>query len=96
MAKRSRRPVRTEPAAVLESDAAAGSSSGTPSARPRTSRPRRNYAQPSFFDRYRSLIFGGAAVLGVVVLAWLFLQGGARAGYECGSELTPGPTESIT
>ena len=48
------------------------------------------------FERYRSLIFGGAAVFGVVILAWLFLQGGARAGYECSSLLTPGPTESIT
>ncbi len=42
------------------------------------------------------MIYGGAAVLGVVILAWLFLQGGARAGYECGPLLTPGPSESIT
>ena len=36
-------------------------------------------------------------MLGVLILAWLFLGGGgARGGYICRSELTPGPTESIT
>lgn len=35
-------------------------------------------------------------MFGVVILAWLFLQGGARGGYECGGLLTPGPSESIT
>jgi hypothetical protein len=96
VAKKSRRPVRPEPAAAPDSGAAARASSGSTSARPRTPRARRSYAQPSFFERYRSLIYGGAAVFGVIILAWLFLQGGARAGYECGSLLTPGPSESIT
>lgn len=95
MAKRSRRPTRPEPAAPASSEAT-GTSSGAGATRPRTPRPRRAYAQPSLFERYRSLIFGGAGVLGVVILAWLFLQGGARAGYECGGLLMPGPTESIT
>lgn len=96
MAKRSRRPARPEPAAAPASSEETRVSSGAGTARPRTSRPRRAYAQPSLFERYRSLIFGGAAVFGVVILAWLFLQGGARAGYECGALLTPGPSESIT
>lgn len=95
MAKRSRRPTRPELTAPASSEAA-HPSGGAGATRPRSPRPRRAYAQPSLFERYRSLIFGGAAVFGVVILAWLFLQGGARAGYECGGLLTPGPTESIT
>ena len=35
-------------------------------------------------------------VIGVLFLAWLFLQGGAQAGYTCDSRLEPGPTESLT
>ena len=71
MAKRSRRPVRPEPAS-------------TEPVRPgRPARPRRAVAQPGILERYRTLIFGGAAVVGVVIVAWLFLQPGVQAGYIC-------------
>ncbi len=94
MAKRSRRPVRLEPASLSSTETAR--SSVDPSRTTRTSRPRRPVAQPGILERYRSLIYGGAAVVGVVLVAWLFLQGGARAGYTCDTELTPGPSESLT
>jgi hypothetical protein len=85
--------VRPEPASP-DAGAAARSSSGAPGAR--SARPRRAAAEPGILERYRTLIFGGAAVVGVVIVAWLFLQGGARAGYICDSQLTPGPSESLT
>ncbi len=89
MAKRSRRPARTE--------LATASSEASPSSeRARSQRPRRAVAQPSFFERYRTIIFGGAALLGVLVILWLFLNGAAKAGYTCDSQLTPGPSESLT
>ncbi len=90
MAKRSRRPVRTELApATSEASASSGQ-------RARSPRPRRASAQPSVFERYRTIIFGGAALLGILIIAWLFLNGAAKAGYTCDSELTPGPSESLT
>lgn len=95
MAKRSRRPVRTEPAVAPPSEAGR-TPGGASTARPARTPRRRASAQPSIFESYRSLIFGGAAVVGVLIVGWLFLQGGARAGYECASQLTPGPSESVT
>jgi len=89
VAKRSRRPVaRPEPSSLTSTEAARSST--------RNPRPRRAAPQPGTLERYRTLIYGGAAVIGVLIVAWLFLQGTVRAGYMCGSELTPGPSESLT
>jgi hypothetical protein len=89
--------VRPEPASSAKGEAARSSASGTEAVRPgRPARPRRAVAQPGVLERYRTLIFGGAAVVGVLIVAWLFLQPGVHAGYICDSELTPGPSESLT
>jgi hypothetical protein len=79
---------RPEPSSLTSTEAARSST--------RNPRPRRAAPQPGTLERYRTLIYGGAAVIGVLIVAWLFLQGTVRAGYMCGSELTPGPSESLT
>ncbi len=97
MAKRSRRLVRPEPDNPERGEAARSSGGSTEAVRPgRPARPRRAVAQPGILERYRTLIFGGAAVVGVVIVGWLFLQPGVQAGYRCDSQLTPGPSESLT
>jgi hypothetical protein len=95
VAKRSRRPARFEaPASRQPADTDAQKTTSATSSRARPARSRR-VAQQSFFERYRSLIYGGAAVIGVIIVAWFFL-GTAQAGYRCDTLLQPGPTESLT
>jgi hypothetical protein len=97
VAKRSRRPALPESTASRPSSSAPDRSpTGAPSSRStRAARPRRA-AQPSLIERYRTLIFAGVGVIGLLIVAWLFLQSGAQAGYTCDTLLTPGPSESLT
>jgi hypothetical protein len=83
-----------------------------PTSRPRTrqkssNRPRRAVAaaQPSFFERYRTPIIAGIAILGLAIVGVVFLnQNSGPAGtfaasgpkYLCNTLLTPGPVESVT
>ena len=95
MAKRSRRPLRGElsrPAAdwTNRPDGSAATPRVTRAARPRRA------ARPGVFEQYRTLIYGGAAVIGLLIVGWLFFQSSAQAGYTCDSQLTPGPSESLT
>src|SRR5262249_38581858 len=68
-------------------------------------RPRRSVAaEPTFFEKYRALIIGGAAVLGVAIVGYfLFFNNNGPTGdfvasgpkYVCDSLLTPGPVETL-
>jgi hypothetical protein len=58
-------------------------------------RPARRQVEQPFFERYRSLIIGGLALAGLVVIGFLFFQGATRAAYECDTQLTPGPSEPV-
>ncbi len=44
-------------------------------------------------ERYRGLITLGAAVVGVLIIGFLFFQSSARGGYECDTLLQPGATD---
>jgi hypothetical protein len=48
------------------------------------------------FERYRSWIIGGAAVAGIVIIAFVFFQGANTKAYTCTTLLAPGPVESLT
>ncbi|CAN5791814.1 hypothetical protein BH24CHL5_BH24CHL5_10300 [soil metagenome] len=101
MAKRSRRPVRGEqtPAAsepALSQTSLAAPSATTPRSATRRTRSRRG-RQEGLLERYRGTLFGGAAVIGLLLLGWLlFFQTAAGTAYACESLLTPGPVESVT
>lgn len=95
MAKRSRRPTRGEPTASrpqasTESASTAAAGSSTTRIRPRRAR------EQTFFERYRTFIVGGALVVGLLIVGWIFFQGSAQAAYSCDTMLTPGPVESVT
>ena len=105
MAKKSRRPVRaTTPTSST-------AQSATPTSQPSTSvpayrsttRPRSRRVQQSFFEKYRTVIIGGAAVVGILIVGYVFFQGASTAAYSCGVPpaqtpvlMTPGPVESLT
>lgn len=98
MAKRSRRAARGEPE-TTRSDAAAETqpSSAVPESRARrTARARRPARQATPLERYRTLLVSGAAVVGLLIVGWLFFQSSASAAYTCATLLTPGPVESVT
>ena len=68
----------------------------TPRTRARkTTRPPRRVQQQSFFDRYRGLLLGGFALVGLVIIGWIFFQSATARAYTCETQMTPGPTESI-
>ena len=103
MAKRSRRPTRGEPVApaaaapqpVATTKPATSPAATTTTARQTRVRSRRT-REKTFFERYRPLIIGGAAVVGLLFVVWIFFQSSARAGYSCDTLLQPGPVESVT
>ena len=98
MAKRSRRPVRGEPETTRpEADESGRPATNPPGSRSvRGARSRRVTREPSMFERYRTLLVSGAAVVGLLIVGWLLFQGSASAAYTCDSLLTPGPVESVT
>lgn len=71
-----------------------------------SNRPKRAVAtQKSFFERYRTALIAGIALLGLAVVGALYLNGNsgpsgtfAATGskYVCDTLLTPGPEESVT
>ena len=68
----------------------------TPRTRARkTTRPARRVQQQSFFDRYRGLLLGGFALLGLGIIALVFFQSATARAYTCETQMTPGPTEPI-
>lgn len=88
MAKRSRGRVTREPATPATSSQRAQ----------RTRTPRRTTRRPAqqpFFERYRSLIIGGIALVGVLIIGFLFFQGATGSAYACRTLLTPGPSEPV-
>jgi hypothetical protein len=105
VAKRSRRAVRVEinadrtrataPDRASKTDARRGSPSGRDG---REGRPRQQplARQPGLIQRYRTLIFGGTAVVGLLVIGLLAFQSSTRAAYICDTELTPAPAETVT
>ena len=98
MAKRSRRALRSEPPAD-RAGSAANRVPTTPAGSRTTRRahPRRA-PEPSAFDRYRAPLIGALTVVGVLVIGYFFLfgQGSANAAYDCLTELTPAPAETLT
>ena len=52
--------------------------------------------QQTVFERYRSWIIGGAVVLGILIIGFVFFQGANTKAYVCTTLLTPGPVESLT
>ena len=78
----------------VDSSAAAGSN---PAGRTRSRRPERRAApQQGLLERYSSLLIIGVGVVGVLIIGFFLFQGSTRAAYECVSQLTPGPVESLT
>jgi len=61
----------------------------------RTRQVRRGRDQ-TVLERYRSLLIGGTALAGVLIIGFFVFQSSTRAGWECASLLTPGPVESLT
>jgi Protein of unknown function (DUF3105) len=104
VAKRSRRQFkpRTDQDAAGTPSEAAQQSSDASAGRPQTSRPsrtntraRRVTSQQSPIARYRTLIIGGVAVVGLLLVGWIFFfSGSVSAAYSCDSLLTPGPVET--
>jgi hypothetical protein len=66
----------------------------TRAARRRT-RPVTRHDERSVFDRYRGLLLGGFALLGLGIIAFLFLRGTGASAYTCAEQLQPGPTEPV-
>jgi hypothetical protein len=63
----------------------------------RGARPRRRTAvraDEGPLDRYRTPLIAGVAILGVLIIGFLFFQGATRAAYDCNDLLTPGPVET--
>ncbi len=89
MAKRSRRIVREERAGSGQVPTAAAS--GRTGRRTRA----RHTSEPSFFDRYRTALVGGIAVVGVLIIGLFMMQGSAHAAYICDTQLTPAPAETL-
>jgi hypothetical protein len=94
------------PAESGTAGAGAGTGSGSgvrrpshgPSGAPRAGRRERvrPYQQPSFFERYRTLIISVAAIAVVAVaIGWVFL-GSTAAAWTCGNQFNPSPTPTIT
>jgi hypothetical protein len=52
--------------------------------------------QQSFYEKNRTAIITGAAIIGVLIVGYVFFQGVTTSAYTCSSELTPGPVESVT
>jgi len=52
-------------------------------------------APTSFLERYRGLLLVGFAVVGVAIVAGIFMQSASAAPYTCDSLLTPGPTDPV-
>ena len=132
MAKRSRRPVSSQPPTGstssttpdtgaaptydTELDPSQTPATGSGAATPATSRPRnrstragqtrtrRAIAEPTFFEKYRALLIGGVAVVGVLIVGYfLFFANKTPTGsyvasgpkYVCDSLLTPGPSDTL-
>ncbi len=107
MAKRSRRPntsrpgappAPTEPSTAPRPDDAAVATASVTSTRrsTRSPRARRALQSESPFERYRGLILGGVAIVGILIIGFLFFQSSGGAAYACEVQLTPGPVESVT
>lgn len=89
----------TSPVAPVATPVTQTSSGATSrsAARRRASSAGRVSAPPSFFERYRALIVGAAAVLvvaGTVAVVANMTTSSANA-YECTTLLTPGPTDPV-
>ncbi len=93
MAKKSRRPVRGAPTYTATTPSGEPSTSAVGG---RTTRRTRRTRQPSFYERYRTWILVAVGGLGVLIVGYLLFAGGTAAAYTCGSQLTPGPVESLT
>jgi len=81
---------------VAKRDRGRAPSTGT-AASSRATRSRRrpaSRADEGVLDRYRTPLIIGVAVLGVLIIGFLFFQGATRAAYECHQLLTPGPVET--
>ena len=68
--------------------AAATSRSASGTARAGRRARQRSYAERSFFERYRSLIVGGAAVAGLVIFGALVFLGNSGNAYACTTMVT--------
>jgi hypothetical protein len=69
----------------------------SPATAERTTRPRRRTVQRSergALDRYRTPLIAGVAVIGLLIIGFVFFQGATQAAYECRTLLTPGPVET--
>ncbi|MEO7117581.1 MAG: DUF3105 domain-containing protein [Candidatus Limnocylindrales bacterium] len=55
----------------------------------------RKEVKRGLYDQYRGLILGGAAVLGVGLILFIFVTGATAKAYSCDSLLQPGASESV-
>jgi hypothetical protein len=98
VAKRSRRAVR--PGTTTRSPSSGAAPVPTDPASSRTSRRARprGVAEPTTFERFRTPIVAGVAAIGLLVIGYFFFfaQGSASAAYNCLTELTPAPAETLT
>jgi hypothetical protein len=101
VAKRSRRAVRSQPPGNRTDQTADQTADRLPTAAPGTRSARRAHPrrapEPSAFDRYRAPLIGGVAIIGLLVIGYFFFfgQGTANAAYNCLTQLTPAPAETL-
>jgi hypothetical protein len=57
-----------------------------------SSRPRRTLYQPSFFDRHRTALIGGAAAIIVALVGAFFFFSVTASAYSCGTITQPAPS----
>ena len=61
--------------------------------RGRSTRSSSSSSGPSFWERYRTILIGGVAVFGVLVVGVALFSGATASPYECRSLLTPAPDQ---
>ena len=92
-------PPSTQPADTTKVASTAATTSSTSTNRVSSGKPARRVRrtrQQTFFEKYRSWIIGGGFLAGILLIGFVFFQGANTKAFTCGSELAPGPVESLT